>query len=69
MTGRAPDLQVWFEQTTPSKLLPDEKAYVSATEVKELIQNHSKETAIIDLRKNDFVVRIFYLLHFYSKVS
>lgn len=56
MSKYTPDLQVWFDNTTPSKLLPDEKAYLPATEVKDLIQNHSKETALIDLRKNDFLV-------------
>lgn len=56
MSRVAPDLQAWFDTTTPSKLVPDESAYLPAAEVKELLEKHPRETTLIDLRKGDFIV-------------
>lgn len=63
MSKYTPDLQAWFDQTQPidSGLVPDDSVYLPAAEVKDLILNNAKETAILDLRKGDFTVRIICL--------
>lgn len=58
MANLPPDLQAWWNSTQDPGVKPDESVYLTQEKVKDLIESNPKEIALIDLRKNDFVVSI-----------
>ena len=56
MSNLTTELQAWWNNTQDPGVQPDESDYLSQEKVKDIIKNCPKEMALIDLRKNDFIV-------------